>query len=255
MLMDGAKKYQGKKNVILLDSGVFESYWFQDGKWNFAKYASVVKKVSPAFFISFDGGVHTHGKRGEDGFVLRDVDRSISLSPKAICLVAVHGTTPERLVKNVQTLLDKRPHVVAIAVAERDCGETIIQRSHTIALVRNALGERFLHILGCGHPQSMAAYVYVGADSFDSLDWCRHGIRRSTNDLVDLSHVSIQGCSCNVCGQGVARTEAALLHNLLYYQDFSAQLQRMTKEGTLRDFIMAHLGKTAIETIDGRIPK
>src|SRR5207244_8880784 len=48
-------KYRKEGGSVLLDSGLFESIWKDDGGWTFGRYAEVVKKFTIDFFCSYDG--------------------------------------------------------------------------------------------------------------------------------------------------------------------------------------------------------
>ena len=37
-----------------MDSGTFESYWFNDSKWNFNRYKKQVENTASDFYTSFD---------------------------------------------------------------------------------------------------------------------------------------------------------------------------------------------------------
>ena len=136
---------------------------------------------------------------------------------------------------------------VGLAIPDRECGADLLERVRTVSAVRRVMNEldesRLLHILGCGSPVVMAAYTLAGADTFDSLDWTQGALDIRSLTLTDPLLLRSTGCRCKVCsklpGPDVHR---ALLHNLLFYQDFSAELRGMVRHGTLVDFLTSFVG-------------
>ncbi len=250
-------QFRKSGGVVLLDSGAFESFWLRGDKWTFKTYSEAVRRFPSDFYCSFDQ-YHVRGRpRKPVGMRLVQVaDSSAKIRPDATCLFIARGPTPSRLVTAVKSLIDRRSvPVEAIAVPERECGPNLLARSKTVAQVRSVLSERsegiILHLLGCGHPKSLAIYAYCGADSFDSQDWSQLAVDRNTLEFVDIAHLELVHCKCGVCSRiKVDNYQRTLLHNLLFYQDFAIQLQRMIRENTMRDFLMARLGEPFLKKLE-----
>ena len=50
-----ARQFEGlSENITILDSGRFESSWFNDSEWTFDRYDEVVNLAEPDFYTSFD---------------------------------------------------------------------------------------------------------------------------------------------------------------------------------------------------------
>ncbi len=263
-------RYRGDAGCVFLDCGVFESYWLRDSRWGFTKYAKVVREVESDFYAAFDGAVHLPSTGAlAVGFSSDQVLRSISLSGTSRCVLIAHGISPKRLLNAVISISElamkananaSRPPPVVVAIPERECGANVVERAGTIAAIRRSLDKRsapaLLHILGCGHPLSMAAYCSAGADTFDSIDWCSTAVDWRTFSMTDFGLLGTTGCPCRVCARFPADTlQKGLLHNLLYYQTFSVRLQSMIRDGTLKDFLLETLGSSASRSLSNIIRK
>ena len=167
----------------------------------------------------------------------------------------VHGLTPDHLVSVVRQLLKGEQYVDrTIAVAERDCGQSVIERARTILRIRQLLNDKdettLLHVLGCGNPISLALFAYCGADTFDSLDWLKLTIDRNELKLADFSHLELLNCTCKVCTKSERDSiTKTLLHNLLFYQDFVLRLQSMIARETLWDFLVQYVGSKILDKV------
>lgn len=263
-------QYRASGNLAFIDCGVFESYWLSDRRWGFAEYETVIRRTEKDFYAAYDGAVHTTSARAlTEGFYPLHVEKAIALAPGSQCVLIAHAVSPERLVKAVVSIVKlalrtyggrARIPVLMVAVPERECGTHVAERAGTIAAIRRALDKvsshALLHILGCGHPVSIATYSSAGADSFDSTDWCVAAIDWRNYCMTDFALLSATGCPCRACGKfRVENLQRGLLHNLLFYQKFCEGLQRMIRERTLRDFLLENLGITTFHRVSGAIKK
>ncbi|MDG6971013.1 MAG: hypothetical protein JRN54_07915 [Nitrososphaerota archaeon] len=249
------KEYHKGNSWIMLDSGIFESTRLEDKKWSFSKYQRIVQNLESDVYFAFDS--YPQGKIKNVNYAkatMEGIRLSRRIATSSQCISVIHGFNPSQLLY-VAKSLTKSAHkdMRFVGVPERDCGSTLIQRAKTILKLREILrsnGEVFLHILGCGHPVSMALYVYCGADSFDSLDWTEQFVERGTFSYRELSHIDLVNCSCDVCQRSIRpKLGKALLHNLLFYGDFSEQLQDMVRRDTLRDFLLEFVGRKILDGI------
>ena len=260
----GLSRFRAAGGFVFLDCGVFESYWLRDDRWDFRHYERIVRAFERDFYASFDGVGRVSTTRALSiGFEPPAIRRSIRLAEDSLCALIAHAATPQRLVKAVTALAKHataarrsvtRRSSLMVAVAERECGTSVVERAGTIAAIRVSL-ERvarpaLLHILGCGYPTSMAAYASAGADTFDSRDWCEVAIDWRTFSTVDFSLLGPTGCPCKVCSKfRIDNLQKGLLHNLLFYQTFALRIQRMVQEGTLDDFLLEVLGERTIRQL------
>ncbi len=256
----GVRRYRARGNLVFLDCGVFESYWLRDARWDFAAYSKVVHYIEKDFYAAFDGAVHQPTARASAlGFSADHLTRSLSLESESQCALIVHGLNPDRLLKAVVAVVNHvvpgtrkggSSSVLMVAVPERECGNNVVERARTIAAIRRQLNRSritaLVHILGCGFPVSIAAYANAGADTFDSTDWSEAAIDWRSLNMTDFALLGTTGCPCMVCAKFKAdNLQRGLLHNLLFYQTFCRELQRMIRERTLGDFLLEHLGSVA----------
>lgn len=250
------REHRDARNAVFLDSGVFESFWRKDAGWSFDDFRRAASRTQFDVFTSYDGAVHRRGAASTSGYSKKHIQDSFALAPDALGLAIVHGTSPATLVKNVRAFVAEDVAFGGLAIPERECGPNVYERALTIRKIREILSDdapRMLHILGCGHPQAMAAYVWAGADSFDSLDWCQVGMDNRRMSYTDLSLIGSLQCECRVCSNMTTdNLQRALLHNLAFYQEFVGQLQRMIREDTLKDFLVEHLGTTLVHQVPAR---
>jgi tRNA-guanine family transglycosylase len=245
-----------KGSFIMLDSGIFESYWKGDRSWDFDKYRKSVSRIDSDFYFSFD--VLPNPKSSEVRFqrsTVLQVEKSSLISKTSEFIPIVHGRSSKELVSTVKALLNAQPKSRRlVAVPERDCGRSLVERAKTILQIRQTLDEKdnsiVLHILGCGNPISLALFAYCGADTFDSLNWTRMAINRIDLKLTELAHLELLNCGCEACSKGIADPiSRALLHNLLFYQDFVLRIQNMIRRETLWDFLVEYVGLNLLNRV------
>lgn len=242
--------YRKKGAFVLLDSGVFESYWKVDVRWSFNLYKISIHKIESDFYFSFD--VLPNEKRSTKLFLestYREIRSSSSISNTSECIPILHGTNPKQLISMVEKFVNSFPDISRfIGVAERDCGRSLSERAHTVIKLRQILNKYDsgigLHILGCGDPLSLAMFAYCGADMFDSLDWSETVIETNELRTHALSHYELLKCQCAACSKSTSQDPitSAFLHNLLFYQDFVINIQNMIRHNTLHDFILQYVG-------------
>ncbi|HXG13563.1 MAG TPA: hypothetical protein VNK25_00325 [Candidatus Nitrosotenuis sp.] len=226
-------RFSKENNFLLTDSGSFESYWFRDKRWNFKKYKTVVNKIKSDFFTSFDNIPDSHADYSD---ILRLTHQNAKNSSKLMkdnhCITICHGQSPEQIQKLVKKLSTNNSELCRIiAIPERSCGKTLHDKIKTVQKIRNILDndktENVLHILGCGNPLSMALFAMAGADIFDSIDWSRWVVDLRSLGFTDFANLSLTDCMCKVCRmKNMDPILRAILHNLLFYQDFVLELQQ-----------------------------
>jgi tRNA-guanine family transglycosylase len=236
-------------SVLILDSGVFESYWRQDHRWTFRKYRESAMNIQSDFFLSFD--VLPPEKKTDTIFrqvTINYVRNSRNVPTESHCIPIVHGASPTQLLRTASDVTREFPSQFAgLAVSERELGNTISQRCATIMTLRRMLNRQdggILHILGCGQPLSIALYVYSGADTFDSLDWAVSAFDPIEERTVDFAHFELLKCNCLVCNdRNIHPSSRVYLHNLLFCQMFFKKIHMMIKNRTLNDYLQVLTNK------------
>ncbi len=229
--------------TVILDSGMFECQVLEDAEWSYSDYEEVAAAVPHDIQLSFDGPIEAGAgrQRAPKGAGNTTTVRR----PRRVWIA--HGGDRRSIVDAVRKGLDSES-AIGIAIPDREAGSDLAARIRTAGEVRRVTNEtdetRLLHVLGCGNPVVMAAYTLAGVDSFDSLDWTQGALDIRTLTFTDPLLLKHTGCKCKVCTElpGPAG-QLALLHNLLFYQRFVAQLREMAGSGTLLDFIQACAGK------------
>jgi queuine/archaeosine tRNA-ribosyltransferase len=248
IIVSSISSYSDKGNFLFLDSGGYESFWLRDLTWNFDLYKEAVLKIDSDFYTSYDYSPNTPDNVTDFKDAVLLINKSKDLSKNSQFIPVVHGESPKNVVNNLEKFLrlKENPNQM-VAIPERDCGVLLSQRAKTVQALRRVLNESdekiILHLLGCGHPVSMAVYSYCGADSFDSIDWMRIFINRDTLGIYSHSNSELVKCECVVCSKrGEDPYKKILLHNLVFYQDYVLKIQKMIKRNTLKDFLIQIVG-------------
>lgn len=264
-LLSMMKEYR-KKGFLFLDSGLFESSWIVGKTWDIAAYKNLIFNAKFDFYSSFDvfrDQKIRDQKISDEEFAKLSFDNIIESSAflnNVVFVPILHEETAEKLVNLVGKFTEEYPKLCGcVAVAERDCGKSIIERAETILRIREVMNnnnyQNILHILGCGNPKSIMLFSYCGADSFDSLDWLKHVINPSDNSIHDFSQLDLINCKCHVCTdsnyRGTDYLQKTLLHNLLYYRIFLDNMQSLIRNGIMRPYLDKHIGKNIIEQVNG----
>lgn len=268
-LFSGIRKYdrinrQRNKGFLFLDSGIYESSWYGDPNWNIDSYKALVSKVKFDFYSSFDVLPEGKNKKHDKKFIeqtFANIAASRAFSNKGQLVAILHGRTPDHLVSIVREFVGAHPNLCdVVAIPERDCGKSILERAATIVEVRGILNDNdyrnLLHVLGCGDPMSILIYSFCGVDFFDSLDWYEHVISRDARErtlsVMDFSQLDLLNCECKACTLCVNGNyeDRALLHNLHFYQKFMEEIQSLIRNNGISSFMSKHIGKSIVEKIN-----
>lgn len=258
-LLSMIKSYR-KKGVLFLDSGLYESSWKADQNWDINSYKSIMPEVKFDLYSSFD--IYRINGESDEEFKKRTFDNIIESSAflnNVLFVVILHESSSAKLIELVREFVEKYPNLSgSIAVAERDCGKSIVEKAETIVQIRrimnNVDSRNLLHILGCGNPKSMLMFSYCGADTFDSLDWLKHVINPADLSVHDFSHLELLNCKCHVCTASTYKKaiylEKVLLHNLLFYRIFVDHMQSLIRNEIMRSYLGKHIGQRVMGQID-----
>jgi len=172
------------KQIVLVDSGNYESYWKNDKTWSIEKYREILKSIPHQIAFCYDvfkGGIDLQGiiNNIED-----EVAKSQSFSHGTIVPI-LHST--KKLLPNIITILVDRLNPLFIAIPERELGDGMLERATNVFEIRKELNKKsqyyHLHLLGTGNPLSILIYSICGADSFDGLEWCQTTVNHDTGLL------------------------------------------------------------------------
>lgn len=244
-----------RSGVLLLDSGGFECFWNNDTDWNFKSYEETVKRVNCDLYASFDPTVRIPEKEEDTKHsLLASIFDSAAISRSSQFIPIFHAKKPDILVESVEEFLYKNPYSTQfIAVPERECGVSLSEKARTIHRLRQVIdstgNEQVLHVLGCGHPLSMALYCYCGADSFDSRDWMRVVVDVNSLALSDFSHLELLQCKCEACIKTSHSLAKVFFHNLRAYLDFMKMITELIKNNQLEQFLQSKVPRDYLKGI------
>jgi len=233
---------QNKDCILFLDSGQYESYYKRDENWAHTIWEKELRKIKYDLYTNFD--IYRDGEENQESFLERHTTTITRLSKEGLIPIFHSYEKPDDIITSVQDFLETYPLLSNfIAIPERDCGGSIIEKAITVHNVRKAINESnpdmCLHILGCGHPLSILIFTICGADSFDSLDWIRYVLRKDTMSFDDFSYLDLISCECDICTDKKVEDydERVFLHNLLFYKNFMNYLQQVIEKNRLQEYI------------------
>lgn len=234
--------YSKNGNLLFVDSGGYERFWEKNKIWNFNMYKKTISKINSNFYTSLDVVDSSSIKKSNyEKFFKKIIDAGIILESSQYVSI-FHADTNVKLVKIIEEFLKVFPYALNyFAVRERELGLTIKERAKTIFKIRSLLnkngGKQILHVLGAGHPTSIALYAYCGADSFDSTDWSRFTIDIESLGLRDFSHLELLDCPCKSCTKVSNPIIKTLLHNLDMYHAYMEKIRRHIQKNSLKELL------------------
>jgi len=229
-----------KKHFLFVDSGGYESFWNPTKKWNHNLYEKTISQIKSDLHTSYD-------EESDSVKKLETVFDSIidggSLLPSSQYMPIFHAKDSKQLVTTIKKFLEEYPYAISLlAVREKELGLTLSDRAKTVFEIRKILkksgGNQLLHILGAGHPLSIALYSYCGADSFDSTDWFTHLLDLNLCILRDISQLElVKGISPSIdkIKNPYVRT---VVHNLDSYNALMKKIQAMIRNNKLKQYLI-----------------
>lgn len=246
-----------QNQVVLLDSGRYESYWLRDNSWTLDRFTKVLRTCSYHLAFCYDdqGPCKSVATivQGIQKAVLRDQEASLC----GTVIPIVHGipsVLPEAVYEVAAAL-----HPLFVAVPERELGDGVIARAECVWRIRRMLDRLGwycpLHLLGTGNPLAILLYAACGADSFDGLEWCQTCVDHASGRLYHFhqwdffAHQTAVGAS-----EGIPYLQAVLLHNLLFYQKWMDIISRAIGCGALRTLLEDYLPSHVLGALRARLP-
>lgn len=234
-LVNALDKAGEQSQIVLYDSGIYEVVWSKSKRWNRKKYIRTLKdnRVSHAFCL--DEYVLSDKKPISAEHLMRDVEKTSNQVGKNIVSPIIHCRSVDEYIHVCVEMTNQvKPRLLAIP--ERELGSGVVDVAINIVRIRtalNALGVyQNLHILGTGNPISMMVYAFMGADSFDGLDWCQTVVDYETATLHHTLHLDLYA------HQGKWGDESDMnflskcfLHNLDFYNVWMVELQNAISSG------------------------
>ena len=229
--------------VVLMDSGNYESYWLQaQERWKQEHFHEVLQEVNCPLAFGFDAQDPPYNFQEHVDLVVRRHQEDEGVSKQTTFIPVVHGS-PEELPR-LCAAIEERTRSIAIAVPERRLGSGVFERARTVAQIRNALDAHGhytpLHLLGTGNPISIALYAVAGADSFDGLEWCQTVVDFDSAQLFHLSQADFFQGQTKWGESDLPFSLRTLAHNLEFFADWMARLQRAIADSAGERFCELH---------------
>lgn len=233
------KQSKERGSVILMDSGNYESFWKTDKAWQPDNFHKITGISHYHLCFCYDNQDPPSDSKSIAKDVVSSVlrDRNHALGT---VIPIVHGS--EASLPDAVRMVAAQLQPILVAVPERELGEGIIKRTQTVRKIRktlNTLGTYYpLHLLGTGNPLSIITYALAGADSFDGLEWCQTTVDHKTGKLLHfqqwdlIRHQTEWGESSSL-----PYTLSVLMHNLDFYEEFTANLREAIHSGYMESFI------------------
>ncbi len=240
------------EQLILLDSGNYESYWRENNSWNKDAFHSVLQ--TEPYHLAFC--LDKQEDYEDTSLIANQVEASVISSQteaqEATVIPIVHGspdTLPESSVQITQRL-----HPLLLAIPERELGSGIIERSTTLLRIRKKLDETGqyypLHLLGTGNPLSILIYSICGADSFDGLEWCQTTVDHATGLLYHFQQREFFEVKTPFdLMPELPYEHATLAHNLMFYRTWMDDIQYSINDGSIIDKATKFLGQPFCDSL------
>lgn len=223
----------GANLTVLLDSGNYEAFWKGDSLWSAERFHQVCGTYNHGLCFCYDNQT----PHGTSEAISQDVVASVlrdQASTKGAIIPIVHGTA--ELLPVAARRVAGELYPLMIAVPERALGEGILARAATARRIRTALDDigvyMPIHLLGTGNPLSILVYALAGADSFDGLEWCQTVVDHRTGRLHHFQHWDFFADQTPLGrDRRLPYIQSVLLHNLVFYNRFMAELAEALVEG------------------------
>jgi hypothetical protein len=230
---------QATGTTVLMDSGNYESYWKgEQTRWRQADFHDVLRRFPCSFAFGFD---EQNPPADLDAHVELVVDRwrqDQEAAGDRVIVPIVHGPAESLPILCARVAQETRAPM--IAVAERQLGDGVFDRTSSVMALRRALDDtgRYvgLHLLGTGNPISIAIYVWAGADSFDGLEWCQTVVDHDSALLFHLSQSDFFRRQTAWGAEEISFQARTLAHNLTFYTDWMQRLGDAVHHGDVLSF-------------------
>lgn len=193
-LISSLEMAEDQSQVLLYDSGTYEVVWSKNKGWNREKYLQTLQdnRVSHAFCL--DEYVTTEGDSVTADAIVEDLQKTRTQVGGDYVSPILHKSNIDEYV-DISIEVNKKAKPRLLAIPERELGFGVVDVARNIARLRKELNKldeyQAIHILGTGNPISMMIYAFMGADSFDGLDWCQTVVDYETATLHHTWHFDL----------------------------------------------------------------
>ena len=248
-----------KKNILILDSGFYESYWHSDQEWSFEKYSKIITENTFDFYTSYDYVPNTNNIEISFKNIFKFIEKSYELKKDACFIPVFHSFDPDHLIKIIELYLKEHQEIgCSIAIPEKELGndlESIISNIIQIKKIINKYNEeKIFHVLGCGDPLSILIYSFFGVDVFDSRDWAKKVYNRNNLMCYPFSYLNTLNCECEICNSYKGNyTDKVLLHNLIFYENLTNFIKDNIKKRYFKNILSNYFNNGLVNRLCDRI--
>ncbi|MES3110089.1 TIR domain-containing protein [Sphingomonas aurantiaca] len=272
--MSELAKLRGNGATVLVDSGNYEAYRRSDETWTSSEFVVALQDVPCDHILSFDVLEASRDPVIAARDVVAAATRDAAASAKSVIPI-VHapsdgaGSFDLRDLPQVVREVAEQLEPMFIAIPERELGPGLMQSAATVKRIRWELDKlpfyQPIHLLGTGHPWSIAIFAAAGADSFDGLEWCRVVADGATGTLHHFQHFDFfsyqaAASSSDITVQAFAdpRVDFAgkvAFHNLDVLTSFARELQEFAGTNRLEALVRERLGRDNSAELVARVPE
>ena len=225
--------------IILMDSGNYESYWKEKQlNWRQSDFQRILNAYPCDLAFCFDEQHPPSTINEHIDLVTSKWRKDQEIASENTIIPIIHGSADNLPTLCAAIAMSTRTSI--LAVPERNLGEGIINRAHTIDKIRRKLDKLdyyvILHLLGTGNPISIAIYSSMGADSFDGLEWCQTVVDHETALLYHFSQAEFFAEQTTWGLTDLSFQARTLAHNLEFYTDWMQRLHKALLDNDIIKF-------------------
>jgi len=246
-----------KKQIILIDSGNYESYWKNDKKWSIEKYREILKSIPHQIAFCYDVFKWDINLQEIINNIEDEVIKSQSFSHGTI--VPILHSPKELFPKTIAKLVD-RLNPLIIAIPERELGDGVLERAINVFKIRKELNKKLqycpLHLLGTGNPLSILIYSICGADSFDGLEWCQATINYDTGLLYHFQQREFFKLDQKLQEiSDIPYNQLTLVYNLKFYNIWMNKINKGFLNNNIMDIVDSYLPNQMVALLKKKLPE
>jgi len=245
------------KQIVLIDSGNYESYWKNDKTWGIEKYREILKSIPHQIAFCYDVFKWDINLQGIINDIEDEVIKSQSFSHGTI--VPVLHSAKKSLPKIITKLTD-RLNPLFIAIPERELGDGMLERATNVFKIRKELNKKSqyypLHLLGTGNPLSILIYSICGADSFDGLEWCQTTVNRDTGLLYHFQQREFFKLDPKLQKiSGLPYSQLTLTYNLMFYNMWMNKINKGFLNNNIMEIVNSYLPNRMVVLLKKKLPE
>ncbi len=251
------KNAVNNKQIVLIDSGNYESYWKNDKTWSIEKYREILKSIPYQIAFCYDVFKWDINLQGIINKIEDEVVKSQSFSHGTIVPI-LHSA--KKLFPEIITKLVDRLNPLFIAIPERELGDGMLERATNIFEIRKELNKKSqyypLHLLGTGNPLSILIYSICGADSFDGLEWCQTTVNHDTGLLYHFQQREFFKLDPKLKKiSDLPYTSLTLVCNLEFYNKWMNKINKAFLNNNIMEIVDSYLPNQMVALLKKKLPE